>query len=58
MNDMNKNMPKSGTAKGGGGAPMKTRSPNGDQNMPMGKVDPNVGWKGDGGAKNGKVKGC
>jgi hypothetical protein len=39
MKDMNKNMPKSGTAKGGGGAPMKTRSPNGDQNMPMGKVD-------------------
>jgi hypothetical protein len=37
---------------------MKTRSPNGDQNMPMGKVDANVGWKGDGGAKNGKVKGC
>ena len=54
----NKNTPKAGTSKGGYGATMKTAKPNGDQNMPTGKVDAHVGWKGDGGAKNGKVKGC
>jgi len=50
--------PKSGTAKGGGGTTMKTSKPNGDQNMPTGSVDKNVGWKGDGGRDHGKIKGC
>jgi len=58
MKDMNHNKPKAGTSKGGGGTTMKQSNPNGDNKMPSGKVDQYVGWKVDGGSKNGRVKGC
>lgn len=41
----------------GGGSAKPRQKPNGDQSMPTPKVDPYVAWKGEGGAKNGKVKG-
>lgn len=58
MKSYNTSNPKAGTSKGGGGTMMKTRSPNGDQRMPTPQPHKHEAWKGDGGAKNGKVKGC
>lgn len=54
----NTSNPKAGTSKGGGSKMQKTAKRNGDQRMPTPQPHKYLGHAGDGGAKNGKIKGC
>jgi hypothetical protein len=51
-------MPNKNT-RGGGSSKLSQKDPNGSNTMKSGRaVDKHVAWKGDGGAKNGRIKGC